>query len=343
MSDEPQNPPSEGVGSIEYATPQKKRFSRLSRIARKSGKWGKRIAVWGFRVVLSLTILFGLAVGFGTSGSDAEKMKVFADSADRWQHNPDFRKVQIEYAEQGSEAMRTKVAFIDTTRDILFLRSLPGIPEEDRINDTSLAHYTDFTHGPLTAYMHLTGEQGLKDTLKSIGYLGSKEPLTDDDIRGFLSGYKLPRPVATDAGAVKSVRSLFNDVDASRAFKMEQNVGPLITPHIAAIAKSMGYPTDMNDMNPAEQLAVWQKLDGEIRDTDYELWRTKQVNDWLNGVWAQVYGTMYSGLINPVLKLRETGRVAGPMLLMAWVGFGLWRKKRAGEMGEGAAVAPSPG
>lgn len=330
MNEEPKQSAGEGVKA-------KRHFLELA------GRWGKRISIWGFRLLLALVILLGLAVGFGTSASDAEKLKLFADSADRWQHNPDFRKVQIEYSEQGSDAMRTKVAFIDTTTDILWLRSLPGLPAEDKINDTSYAHYKDFTQGPLTAYMHLTAEQGLSNTVGTIKYLGSKEPLTDEDIRGFLNGYKLPRPVASDEGAVQSVRSLLNDIDASRSLQIETNVGPMITPHIAAIAKHMGYPTEMKDMNPAEQLAVWQRLDGEIRETDYELWRTKQVNDWLNGVWAQVYGTMYSGLINPVMKLRETGRVAGPMLLMAWVGFGLWKRKRAGEIGEGAAVAPSAG
>jgi hypothetical protein len=240
--------------------------------------------------------------------------------------------------------MRTKVAFIDTTKDIMWLRSLPCIPEEDRVNDTSFAHYTDFTRGPLTAYMHLTAEQGLNNTLDSIKFLGSKDSLTDDDIRGFLTGYKLPRPVASDAGAIQSVRSLFNDVDASRKFEISGNVGPKITPHIAAIAHELGYPTEMNDMKPSEQLAVWRKLDGEIRETDYELWRSKQVNDWLNGVWAQVYGTMYSGLINPTLKLRETGRVAGPILLMAWVGFVMWKRKRAAELADGeGAMQPSVG
>ncbi len=320
-----------------------KRVAAKRPLLKTAGKWAKRISLWGFRVLLALVILFGLAVGFGTSASDAEKMKLFADSADRWQTNPDFRNVQIEYSEQGSDAMRTKVAFIDTTKDIIWLRSLPGIPDEDKINDTSYAHYKDFTAGPLSAYMHLTGEQGLANTVGTIKYLGSKEPLTDDDIRGFLNGYKLPRLVASDEGAVKSVRSLLNDIDASRKLQIETNVAPLLTPHISMIAKNLGYPTDMNQMSPAEQRVVWQKLDGEIRETDYELWRTKQVNDWLNGVWAQVYGTMYSGLINPVLKLRQTGRVAGPMLLMAWVGFGLWKRKRAAEMEGAGAIAPSPG
>src|SRR5205807_2503073 len=67
------------------------------------------------------------------------------------------------------------------------------------------------------------------------------------------------------------------------------------------------------------------------------LWRTKQVNDWLNGVWAQVYGEMYSCAINPTLTLREFGRAGGPLMVMAWIGMGLRRKRREiDEAGEGA-------
>ena len=102
----------------------------------------------------------------------------------------------------------------------------------------------------------------------------------------------------------------------------------------------MGYPSDVAQMSPEAQLEVWEVLDDEIRNTDYELWRTKQVNDWLNGVWAQVYGTMYSGLIKPTMLLREVGRVAGPMLLMTWVGLGLWKRKKAGELTAQTAVVP---
>jgi hypothetical protein len=295
--------------------------------------------VWTGRVLLSVIILFGLAMGFGTSSADAERMRLFADSVERWQHNPDFRKVQIEYVEQGSDAMRTTTCFVGTTKGIMWLRSLPGLPPHLKVNDTSYNHYVNFTRGALSAYMHLTGEQGLGETLKMLQYLGNKPDLNDDDIRDFLKGYKLHYPVCSDTGAVESVRRLINDVDAGRAFAVSDNVADRLRPHIASLAASMGYPSDVARMTADAQLEVWQVLDDEIRNTDYELWRTKQVNDWLNGVWAQVYGTMYSGLIKPTLLLREVGRVAGPMLLMAWVGLGLWKRKKAGEA-MAAAVAP---
>ena len=294
----------------------------------------KTSAIWTARIMLSLVILFALMVGFGTSGSDVEKMRLFADAVDKWQHNPDFRQVQVEYVEIGSEAMRSKLAFVNSKTVIMWLRSLPGLPKDWKVNDTSFAHYTNFTLGPLSAYMHLTAEQGLSETLKVLNYLGSKEKLTDDDIRQFLGDYKLYSPVVADDGAVESVRSLINDVDAGRKFEVDGNVADRIKPHIAAIAGRLGYPTQVKGMNVHQQRDVWQLLDTDIRESDYELWRTKQANDWLNGVWAQVYGGMYSSVIRPTLAIREICRISGPLLLMAWVGLGLWKRHKLSEAPE---------
>lgn len=322
MNQETQNPE-----PLEYAAePRRLGMTADQRRALKARL--AAIAKWSGRITLGLVILLILMIGFGTSSSDAEKMRLFADAVQRWQHNPDFRQVQIEYVEMGSDAMRSDIAFIPSKKVIMWLRSLPGLPEHLRVNDTSFSHYQDFTLGPLSAYMHLTGEQGVSETLKMLQYRAQSPHLTDDDIRAFLAEYKLHNPVVNDAGAIASVRSLINDVDAARKFQVTEKVGDHLKPHIAAVAKSLGYPTDIHQMNPAAQLEVWQMLDDQIHETDYELWRTKQVNDWLNGVWAQVYGTMYSGIIGPTLTIRDISRVAGPLLLMAWVGLGLWKRRK---------------
>jgi hypothetical protein len=303
--------------------------------------WVKRTGVWAGRVALAVVILFLLAVGFGTSGADAVRLRQFADAVQRWQHNPEFRQIGVEYVEMGSDAMRTDVCFVDSTRVVLALRSMPGLSKDWAINDTSYAHYTHFRQGPLSAYMHLTREQGLADTLKMLQYLGSKSDLSDEDVRDFLKQYKLYYPVASDAGAVASVRSLINDVDPGRPLEVRDGVAERLMRHIAAVAKSLGYPEDLKAMTPDAQLEVWHMLDAQVRETDYELWRTKQVNDWLNGVWAQVYGEMYTCAINPTLTLREFGRAGGPLLIMTWVGLGLWRKRR--ETAEDAAGAGAVG
>jgi hypothetical protein len=290
---------------------------------------------WAGRVVLALLILFALAVGFGTPSTDCEKMRLFADAVQRWQHYPDFRKVQVEYVEIGNEAMRTKCAFVSATGGIMCLRSLPGLPAHLRVNPTSQAHYENFTRGPLCAYLHLTGEtsDGLANTFKMMTYVGRKPGATDEDIRkDILLNYKFDGyQVCSDDGAVQSVRKLMDDVDIGRDFAITDKVRERLAPHITAIAQSLGIPTEVARMTPLQQKEVWRQLDGEVQNTDYELWRTKQVNDWLNGVWAQVYGTMYSGLIGPTLVIRETCRVVGPMLLMGWVGLWLWRRKKAEE------------
>jgi hypothetical protein len=313
---------------LEYADAEPRRFGMTASTRQALNTRLAAAGRWSGRIALGFVILLTLAVGFGTSASDAEKMRLFADAVDRWQHNPDFRQVQIEYVEMGSDAMRSDIAFVPSKKVIMWLRSLPGLPDHLKVNDTSFSHYEDFTYGPLSAYMHLTGEQGVSETLKMLQYRAQSPKLTDDDIRAFLAEYKLHNPVVNDAGAIASVRSLINDVDAARKFEVTSNVGDHLKPHIAAVAKSLGYPTDIHKMNPAAQLEVWQMLDDEIRQTDYELWRTKQVNDWLNGVWAQVYGTMYSGIIGPTLTIREISRVAGPLLLMGWVGVGLWKRRK---------------
>ena len=326
------------VGALDDSRPEPRRWRPSARVVQRLKRGSRATVKWSGRAVLAVMILLLLAVGFGTDARDAVQMRQFSDAVDRWQTNPDFRRVQIEYVEMGSEAMRTRLAFVDATRAVIALRSLPGLPEHLRVNDTSYAHYTNFTRGPLSAYMHLTGEQNLADTLKMLKALGQREAPTDEQIRDFLRQYKLHYPVVSDAGAVASVRALLDDVDAGREFGVTEGVATRMAPHIGQVARGLGYPAEVTEMTPDAQLEVWHVLDDHVRNADYELWRTKQVNDWLNGVWAQVYGTMYSGLINPTLTLREFGRVAGPIMVMAWMGVVVWRWRRQAGEGEAATV-----
>jgi len=372
---------------------------------------------WTGRIFLGLFVAALLAMGFGMPPGDAVKMRLFSDAVERWQHNPDFRKVQVEYVELGSDAMRTRTAFVETTKGIMWLRSIPGLPEHLRVNDTSLRHYTNFTRGPLSAYLHLTTEQGVADTLKMLTALGMKANPTDEDIREFLEQYKLYSPVAKDAGAVQSVRSLLRDIDPGRGFEVSNNIrtffdrhistiavqrradnaatavrdmlravdpwwasalrdngfklvqpslytlahtgradqgidatremyavinprdvlvvqgyaSMLLKPEVAKVAAELGYPTDALQMTPTQQRDVWARLDDRIRETNYELWRVKQVNDWLNGVWAQVYGSMYASVIGPTLTIRDACQIVGPLALLTWVGVGLFRKREEEE------------
>src|SRR3954452_13230453 len=100
---------------------------------------------WSGRVALALLIGFAIAVGFGTNSSDSEKLRLFAEAVEHWQKNPDFRKVQVEYVEMGSDAMRTRCAFVSSTKGVMWLRSIPGLPPHLRVNPTSQAHYEHFS------------------------------------------------------------------------------------------------------------------------------------------------------------------------------------------------------
>ena len=190
--------------------------------------------------------------------------------------------------------------------------------------------------------MHLTGEQNLTDTVKMLKDLGGKPDMNDNDIVEFLHQYKLHYPVVSDSGAIASVRSLVQEVDPGRGFAIVEGVSEKFKPHIKHAAQELGYPTDLLEMTPSQQKDVWQMLDTEIKESDYELWRTKQVNDWLNGVWAQVYGTMYSGLINPILLIRDICRVAGPTLLLAWIGVGVLSRRRHRSVAAVPVTEPMP-
>ena len=58
-----------------------------------------------------------------------------------------------------------------------------------------------------------------------------------------------------------------------------------------------------------QQLALLRALDKELRQRDPERWRTKQVSDFLSGIWAQGYGMMYADAIRAVRVARIAGRV----------------------------------
>jgi hypothetical protein len=284
--------------------------------------------VWIGRAFLGGLVLLLLAIGYGTTDDDTARMRVFADVVKNWQTNPEFRKVQDQYVEYGSDAMRTRIACCTTTDVTIFVRSLPGVPKDWAVNPTSLAHYTNFSKGPLSAYLHLSTEQGLIDGAKMLNDLARRENPSDEDIRNFLSGFKLYYPVVTDAGAVASVRKLIADTDGARNFQETKSIADDLRPHIAAVAREQGIPEDPEHMTTVQQRAVWQALDLHVMQSDYELWRVKQLNDWLGGVWAQVYGQMYAVVIGPTIAIRNACRAVGPLIVIFWVGAAMTAHRR---------------
>ena len=64
-------------------------------------------------------------------------------------------------------------------------------------------------------------------------------------------------------------------------------------------------PDDPQAMSFEQQLAVLERLDLEVRQTDPELWRTKQLSDFCGGVWAQVLAPSYLLITTPILAAHQ--------------------------------------
>jgi hypothetical protein len=179
-------------------------------------------------------------------------------------------------------------------------RSLPGLPDHLAVSDTSAAHYKAFSEGDLSAYLHLSSEQGVADGIAMVEQLGQREPLSDADIVAFLAGFKLPVPTATDAGAVAGVRRMLADVDVTKK--------PLLVRGDVSTSLS-GVEGNLATMTRAEQAAEFAQFDAHVRATDPELWRSKQVSDFLAGIWAQGYGQIYLDGINGFFHIQHVARI----------------------------------
>src|SRR3954469_23070969 len=75
-----------------------------------------------------------------------------------------------------------------------------------------------------------------------------------------------------------------------------------LKPHITTLARELNVPEDPEAMTREQQYAVFDRLDGYVRRNDPELWRTKQLSDFLGGVWGQVFSPPYTILLSPFLK-----------------------------------------
>src|SRR5438045_5925841 len=144
---------------------------------------------------------------------------------------------------------------------VMAIRSMPGVPKRFAVNPTSRLHYDHFEQGPLCAYLHLCSEQSVADFAGVLEKAGNPvQPSSQPETRPaatqpaatqstsqpveagaqmFLDAFHMDFPVCTDAGALQSVAVLLRDVDARRPLKVRENVGPLLAPHIAGLAREL--------------------------------------------------------------------------------------------------------
>jgi hypothetical protein len=260
-----------------------------------------RAMLWA---MFCIFMFIAAALAFGVTPADAKAIREFDSAVRTWQHDPDFRVVALEYAQLGSRAMQAKFCGIPARHVVMWFRQLPGLPDVLKIGPSSQPHYDDFSIGPLKAYMHLSKEQDVKlgiDLLKKL----PPNP-TDEELREFIRGFHLPVTIATDGGAVESVRRLLKDVQPDQPFTVDSD----------QLAEFMSRQSADDSL---------KAMDERIRMTDPQVWRNKQISDFLAGIWAQGYGQFYSAGIHTLLLVRIVARV---MLLPLFVLAG-WKLKRS--------------
>ncbi len=281
-------------------------------------------------VAAGLGLLVLLAVAFSISGEDAGRVSAFADAVSRWQVNPDFRKIGPQYAIFSNQALQARPFGVSASKFILFLRSAPFLPHRYAVAPTSWTHYRNFTHGPLSAYLHLCSEQGLEGVLGSVKATAEDPDLTDDECRQFLLGFNIFPSPATDDGAVMSLRRMLIDIDAKRDLVIKTPTREYLEPICVSIAQREGMPADLDKLSIEQQLIVLDKLDAEVKAVNLEVWRTKQLNDFLNGVWAQAFGLMYCWLSKTILYARIGSRVL-LVGIAAWAAVRYYRRRKAAQ------------
>jgi hypothetical protein len=261
-------------------------------------RWIRRV-IW---LSLGLALLVLTLLAFSLTPSDRARARDFCNAVDRWQSNADFRKIQREYVSLGSRAMQARLWGRRAENVVMAFRNLPGLPTYLAVSRNSAAHYRDFSQGELPAYLHLAGEQGTRDGIVMLEKLMEHGPPSDDAIRQLLRSFDLPYPVATDDAAVASMRSLLADTNPQRPFTIRTQIPPLL-PHV--------YDLD--------------QLDAQVRSANPELWRTKQVSDFLAGIWAQNYGRIYQ---TGILWLLRIQRMSQLLLVALVIGIALYIKRR---------------
>jgi hypothetical protein len=243
----------------------------MGRTSEKSGDAGpgiiRRSVRWFFRTTGMVLFILIALFGFGTSGSDYSRLAYFTDSVDKWQHDTEFRQVAYQYVTRGSDAMRSSPAGITAAKWIIAIRSMPGLPPKFAVNDTSRAHYENFSKGPLSAYLHLCTEVEIRGDDLNSGYLGEIEarfgnrrdaklgPVTDDEIQQWLQNQKWDFPVSSDRGAVQSVRAMLEDSQATKGYTIrDRHIDARIRPHIARLAREMRMPEEPDAMTSTSRI-----------------------------------------------------------------------------------------
>lgn len=276
----------------------------------------RRIGTWGAWCLVAVVLLASAIAGYSITETDAERLRHFAETVERYSGRPEFRRVGIEYAIVGSQAVRTELLGINAGKVLYNVRRLPGFPKRYAAKESLVLHYAHFSEGPLSAYLHLTGAQGVHDGVSMVEEMGRQGTVSDEEAREFLKSFDVWPAISVDDGALASVRKLVADTWTEKGFAIRSPVVERLRPHIEAIARRHGWATEPAGMSVEQQLAVLAELDSSVKAADRELWRTKQVSDFLCGVWGSTFGRSYGKATRIAMTARAVGRVVTPVMLI---------------------------
>jgi hypothetical protein len=268
-------------------------------------------------LLVALIALLLAGMTFGISPDDEAAIRSFQTAALRWQHDPEFRSLVVEYCILADSAMRTRPFLVPGPTIVMTARALPFAPHRYAVNPTSQKHYSKFSSGPLVAYLFLCGEQSVDQFVGILENVSRKPQPTQDDLVQFLQAFHMEYPVCQDAGARQSVATLIRDARSQQPFTVRKDVGTLLLPQVRALAAELEFPPEPEQMTPEQQITLLHRLDDYVKQHDYELWRTKQLNDFAGGVWAQVYAPHYHLIIGPALAVRQVG-TWGLLFMLLW-------------------------
>ncbi len=144
-------------------------------------------------------------------------------------------------------------------------------------------------------------------------------------------------PDPDDASVSAAPRTGLGPFAAARPFGVRGDMVNRLSSASAELAGRLGLPREASKMTFAQQHEVYVALDDFVLATDPELWRTKQVNDFLNGVWSVSFGQTYARWITPIVGAWYIARVVGPLWLIAWVTIAVRAAKRRASRGSPSA------
>ncbi len=324
------------------------RLQHAARTARRGARLSLRIGLKSVCLtLLTVLLFFSIIFGYGLSKRDLAILNHFSESVVDWQSHADYRRIGFAYIHESYACMTAHIAGCTATEALMTMRSIPGLPEKLAVNPTSQKHYVDFSRGELSAYLHLCGEQGpgIANVLPMMQSLASRPARSDEEITGFLSTFRLAASIETRSPeAITGVRSLLEDTHAAEGFTSTEPTELAVLPYIKAIAQSRGWPENPDDMSADQQLVIMKELDGYVHDVDRPVWRTKQVTDFLNGVWGECYGQMYRNYaIADLMRAHAIGQWTTWVLLtgvMVWLRASFRKGDKVYPASQGVRIEP---